>query len=75
MNPSLFQNSIRDIKLPSNLQDLRARHTALETKYQLEKLKSEGWEPGFSKLKRSFESTDDDIEMQQGDNSAKRVQR
>ena len=75
MNPTLFQNSIGDIKLPSNLQDLRVRHTTLETKYQLEKLKSEGWEPGFSKLKRSFESTDDDIEMQQGDNSAKRVQR
>ena len=74
MNPTLFQNSIRDMKLPSNLQDLRARHTALETKYQLEKLKNEGWEPGFSKLKRSFESTEDDVEMNQEENSAKRVQ-
>ena len=45
----------------------------LETKYQLEKLKSEGWEPGFSKLKRSL-PTDDDVEMQQGQASVKRVQ-
>ena len=73
LNPTLFQNSIGDIKLPSNLQDLRVRHTTLETKYQLEKLKGEGWEPGFSKLKRSL-TTDEDIEMQQGENSAKRVQ-
>ncbi|RIA91780.1 hypothetical protein C1645_821617 [Glomus cerebriforme] len=73
LNPTLFQSSINDEKLPSNLQDLRVRHTTLETKYQLEKLKSEGWEPGFSKLKRSL-STDEDVEMQQGEKAAKRVQ-
>ena len=73
LNPTLFQNSINDVKLASNLQDLRVRHTTLETKYQLEKLKSEGWEPGFSKLKRSL-STDEDVEMQQGEKYAKRVQ-
>ncbi|CAI2164589.1 11308_t:CDS:2 [Funneliformis geosporum] len=68
LNPILFQNSIEDIKLPSNLQDLQVRYTTLETKYQLEKLKMEGWEPGFSKLKRSL--SNDDVE----ETSGKRVQ-
>jgi hypothetical protein len=72
LNPTLFQNSINDVNLPSNVQDLRVRHTTLETKYQLEKLKSEGWEPGFSKLKRSLST--DDVGMQQGEKSVKRVQ-
>ncbi|CAG8483306.1 10030_t:CDS:2 [Funneliformis mosseae] len=68
LNPTLFHNFIEDMKLPSNLQDLQIRYTTLETKYQLEKLKMEGWEPGFSKLKRSL--SNDDVE----ETSGKRVQ-
>ncbi|CAG8461159.1 8589_t:CDS:2 [Scutellospora calospora] len=55
LNPTLFQNLIEDIKMPSNFEDIQVRHTTLETKYQLEKLKIEGWESGHSsQQKRSL---------------------
>ncbi|CAG8624716.1 2840_t:CDS:2 [Acaulospora morrowiae] len=52
LNPTLFQNSIKNMTIPCNLDDIRHRHVTLEAKYQLERLKNEGWEPGFSQLKR-----------------------
>ncbi|CAG8596230.1 7986_t:CDS:2 [Cetraspora pellucida] len=74
LNPTLFQNLIEDIKIPSNFEDIRVRHTALETKYQLEKLKIEGWESGQSfQPKRSITMMNEGEERQE-EFSAKRRQ-
>ncbi|RIB21247.1 hypothetical protein C2G38_2177157 [Gigaspora rosea] len=74
LNPTLFQNLIEDIKIPTNFEDIIVRHATLETKYQLEKLKSEGWEPGQSfQLKRSITMMNEDDEKQE-ESSAKRRQ-
>ncbi|KAF0477178.1 cdk2-associated and cullin domain-containing protein 1 [Gigaspora margarita] len=75
LNPTLFQNLIEDIKMPTNFEDIIVRHTTLETKYQLEKLKSEGWEPGQSfQSKRSITMMNEDDEKQEEESSAKRRQ-
>ncbi|RHZ68891.1 hypothetical protein Glove_292g21 [Diversispora epigaea] len=85
LNPSLFQNFIEGMKIPNNFDDFRVRHVTLETKYQLETLKSEGWQPGFSQLKRPLtmiELNEEEIQeiqeiqgiRQGGESSSKRHQ-
>ncbi|CAG8515393.1 18894_t:CDS:2 [Racocetra persica] len=74
LNPILFQNLIEDIKIPTNFEDIRVRHTTLETKYQLEKLKIDGWESGQSfQHKRSITMVNEGEEKQE-ESLAKRRQ-
>jgi len=69
LNPIMFQNSIPNLAIPSDFEAIRLRHQQLETKYQIEKLKYEGWKPGISQLKRSSSMIIDEDEG----NSAKRI--
>ncbi|KAG9307757.1 hypothetical protein G9A89_023322 [Geosiphon pyriformis] len=74
LNPTVFQNSIPDMQMPLDFEDIRLRHQRLETQYQIENLKREGWEPGISQLKRTSSSMDtEENEEDEEHNSVKRV--